>query len=281
LFKNVQIAVLNRDDDSFSYLDSVRTPGSRLITYALVEKADFTPKKFKFKTSLPGQYNQYNCLAAIAVASALGMTRKTIKKAIFDFGGIRGRMDEVDLGQDFKVFIDFAHTPNALKRVLMTLGKKKARARLIVVFGCAGLRDAYKRPQMGKIAAELADAIVLTAEDPRTEDADQIINQIVQGCLKKGAKEIDFHKLDVSIHKTKKPVFFRVPDRTEAIKFAIGKLAQKSDIVVVCGKGHEQSMCYGRIERPWSEHQEVKKALKERLKIKGFGKHISQSRSPK
>jgi len=136
-----------------------------------------------------------------------------------------------------------------LKNVLIALRKiVPAKGRLIAIFGSAGLRDVQKRALMGEIAAKYADLIVLTAEDPRTEDVNQIIDQIVQGCLGQGVKE--------------GTTLFRIPDRGEAIKFAIQKLAKKGDIVVICGKGHEQSMCYGKKEYPWSDQETVKKALK-------------------
>lgn len=255
LFKGVEYAILNRDDVSYQYLSSiVNRQSSITITYAIKKRADFTPQTFKFKTSLLGEYNQYNCLAAIATTASLGLSREKIRKAVASFKGVKGRMEEIDEGQDFKVIIDFAHTPNALKNVLKALARRSSRRgdRLIVVFGCAGLRDKAKRPMMGEIAAQYADFIVLTAEDPRVEDVNEIIEQIAKGCLKKGAKEKG----------SKPPCFFRIPDRRRAIKFAIQKLAKKGDIVVICGKGHEQSMCFGKTEYSWSDQEEARKALR-------------------
>jgi UDP-N-acetylmuramoyl-L-alanyl-D-glutamate--2,6-diaminopimelate ligase len=257
LFRGVKVAVLNRDDKSFKYLDTKIQrykpclPAGRdtkRVTYGIREKADFTPKNFKFKTSLPGEYNQYNCLAAIAVTSSLDIPEDIIRQAIASFEGLKGRMEEIDEGQDFKVYVDFAHTPNALEQVLKSLKKQLTkRRRLIAVFGSAGLRDRLKRPVMGEIAARLADITVLTAEDPRTENVDKIIDQIAQGCLKERGIE--------------KKTFFRAPDRGEAIRFAIKK-AKKGDIVAILGKGHEKSMCFGETEYPWSDQKEVRRALK-------------------
>lgn len=250
LFDRVKTGILNRDDESYHYLNSkLQATNSKVITYSLKQKADFTPQNFPFKTNLPGEYNQYNCLAAAAVASSLGILNEQIKKAMVSFKGVKGRMDEVKLGQNFRIIIDFAHAPNALKNAFQTLSSQKNKgSRLIAVFGSAGLRDRTKRPIMGEMAGKYADLIVLTAEDPRTEDVNQIIDQIAQGALKEGAKE----------GKT----LFRIPDREKAIAFAIQKLAKKGDIVVTCGKGHESSMCYGRIETPWNEYQAIKKALR-------------------
>jgi len=246
LFQAVKLAVLNQDDKSFNYLKSVVPKKAKLITYGL-KKGDFTPRTFKFKTSLPGEYNQYNCLAAIAITSCLGLSNKMIKKGVSSFEPIKGRLEEIDEGQDFKVFIDFAHTPNALESVLKFL-KEKKEGKLIAVFGCAGERDRAKRPVMGEVSARLTDITVLTAEDPRTEDVNEIIDQIARGCQRAGGIE----------GKT----FFKVPDRAEAIKFSLRK-AQKGDIVIICGKGHEKSMCFGKTEYPWSDQKEARQALKE------------------
>jgi len=252
LFERVKKAVLNRDDESYKYLKTKNIEHrTKIITYGIKDGADFTPQTFKFQTSLPGEYNQYNCLAATAAASSLGVADGQIKKAIVSFKGIEGRMDEIKLGQNFRVVIDFASTPNSLKNALQTLASQKVKGgRLIAVFGSAGLRDKMKRSMMGEMAGKYADLTILTAEDPRTEDVNQIIEEIAQGVLREGAKE----------GKT----LFRIPDREEAIKFAIQKLVQKGDIVVTCGKGHEKSMCYGQTEYPWNEYEVVQKAIETR-----------------
>lgn len=269
LFRHVKVAVLNRDDKSFKYLNSqfvIRN--SQLITYGIKNQADFTPKSFPFKTLLPGEYNRYNCLAAIAVTSVLGIAPEEIRKAVASFKGVIGRMEEINEGQNFRVIVDFAHTPNALENALKTISKLKSQnSKIIVVFGCAGLRDIAKRPMMGEIAARLADVAVLTAEDPRTEDVNEIIQQIAKGCLRGGAKEKDLSNWS-NWSNLKGKFFVRIPDRREAIRFAIQKLAKKGDVVIICGKGHERSMCYGKTEYPWSDQEEARKALKEFLKKK-------------
>ncbi|MBN1263326.1 MAG: UDP-N-acetylmuramoyl-L-alanyl-D-glutamate--2,6-diaminopimelate ligase [Candidatus Pacebacteria bacterium] len=265
LFKRVKTAVLNKDDPSFDYFNSVRANRSRLLTYALFREADLTPRNFSFKTGLPGDFNQLNCLAAAAAGQALGINRAVIKKGLASFKGVTGRMEKIELGQRFQVLIDFAHTPNALKNVLTTLRSQKAGGRLIVVFGCAGLRDQSKREKMGRIAGRLAQITLLTAEDPRTEDVNRIITQIADGCLAVGAEEAVFK--NELLCQTGKRLFFRIPDRRKAIRLAIEKLAQKGDRVIICGKGHEQSLCFGRVEKPWSDHREAEKALEKRLKM--------------
>jgi len=267
LFNGVKVAVLNGDDRSFEYLATKQqsNKATKIVTYGIKNKADFMPSSFEFKTPLPGEYNQYNCLAAIAVCSVLGVPDSKIKEAIASFNGVTGRMEEIKMGQEFKAIVDFAHTPNGLEQALKTLRQQQSNkatkpctrryvakqqrrkdAKLIVVFGCAGLRDKGKRPMMGKIAAKYADLAVLTAEDPRTEDVNEIIRQISEGCEEFGGAE----------GKT----FFKIPDRQKAIDFAVN-LAEKDDIVVVCGKGHEKSMCFGTKEYPWSDQESVRKAL--------------------
>jgi UDP-N-acetylmuramoyl-L-alanyl-D-glutamate--2,6-diaminopimelate ligase len=124
-----------------------------------------------------------------------------------------------------------------------------ATGRITVVFGCAGLRDREKRPVMGEIAGELADRMVITAEDPRTEDLGQIMRQIAAGCEKAGRWDgVDF---------------WCVGDRSEAIQFAVD-MAVEGDLVLVTGKGHEKSMCFGTTEHPWSDHEAVREALSNR-----------------
>ncbi|MGB9637312.1 MAG: glutamate ligase domain-containing protein, partial [Microgenomates group bacterium] len=180
-----------------------------------------------------------------------------IRKAVASFEGVIGRMEEIDEGQNFRVIIDFAHTPNALEQVLKTLREQlSAGQRLIVVFGAAGLRDKAKRPLMGKVAGRLADFVVITAEDPRTEKVADICQQIASGCGEVGKK------------------YEIIPERQKAIEHAIVNLARKGDIVVVCGKGHEKSMCFGKKEYPWSDQAAVKKAIKDLM-----DKRISVDRS--
>lgn len=261
-----KVAVLNADDASYGYL--CRIPADRQITYALHRRADVTARSIKFapdstcfvaqtpggsfdvQTRLVGEFNVYNILAAVAVGLALGVNFDDMQEGIGAVRGVAGRMERIDEGQDFTTIVDFAHTPNALENALRALRPMTA-GRLIVVFGCAGLRDVAKRPMMGQIAARLADVTVITAEDPRTESLEAIMDQIADGAEKAGAVEgTDYHRLG---------------DRAEAIAFAVN-LARPGDTVVVTGKGHEQSMCFGTVEYPWSDHEALRAALQQRLK---------------
>jgi UDP-N-acetylmuramoyl-L-alanyl-D-glutamate--2,6-diaminopimelate ligase len=182
-------------------------------------------------------------------------------------------MERIDLGQDFTTLVDFAHTPNALKvsleaaremlaRSLLPGGDREAlrmkgpgvMGRLIAVFGSAGLRDREKRRMMAETSAELADLTVLTAEDPRTESLDGILEEMAAGARSRGGREAE--------------TFWRVPDRSEAIRFAL-RLARPGDIVIACGKGHEQSMCFGGREHLWDDRTAMRAALAEHLGLDG------------
>ena len=266
-----KVAILNADDPSFAYFRAI--PADVHLSYGLGESAQVraldivhSPQglaftvvspagEFPIRSPLVGCFNVYNILAAVAAALSQDIPFQAIQQGVEAVKGVVGRMERVDLGQDFTVIIDFAHTPNGLEQALHTV-REMTSGRVIVVFGCAGLRDTGKRPMMGEIAGHLADLIVLTAEDPRTEDVNDIIDQIAVGCEKAGRRE----GLD----------YWRVPDRAEAIERAV-KMALPGDLVIVTGKGHERSMCYGTVEYPWSEHEAVEKALRKVLKGRGPG----------
>jgi UDP-N-acetylmuramoyl-L-alanyl-D-glutamate--2,6-diaminopimelate ligase len=142
--------------------------------------------------------------------------------------------------------VDFAHTPNSLGRALETARQLAEGGQVILVFGCAGLRDVQKRPMMGRVAAELADYAILTAEDPRTEDLDAILEAMAEGCRQGGGVEGQ--------------TFERVPDRGAALARAV-EVARPGDVIMACGKGHEQSMCFGETEYPWDDREALAAAL--------------------
>ena len=251
LFRKVNFSILNFDDQSFDFLKS--NVDGKIITYSAKSQADFNSRKLPLKLKIPGDYNLRNALAAAAAVSSLRIEKKKILSVLNNFGGVPGRMDEIDLGQNFQVFIDFAHTPNALKEALRTLKSQipNSKSKLIAVFGSAGERDKAKRPLMGKIAAGIADVSILTAEDPRRERVEEICNEIVNGFASEGKEEgKDYHL---------------IYDREKAIKFAIN-LANENDIVGFFGKAREKSMCFGKKEYPWDEFVAVEKAINERLK---------------
>lgn len=257
LLQRADKAIVNQDDESFVYL---KLPKDKLVTYGIYKKADFMPKTLVFTSPLPGEYNIYNCLAAVSVCTNLGISKKIIQKALKTFAGVKGRFEFVPHKLGFDVIIDFAHTPNAFEKVLSTL-KSRIRYKMIHVFGSASERDVSKRPIMGQISAKYADFIVLTEEDYRREDVNKIIGEIARGCLMAGTKE--YLPKDVSLaQNATTPVFFRIPNRKEAIDFAIQELAKPGDSVILTGKAHEKSLCRGTREYPWDERKAVLDALK-------------------
>jgi UDP-N-acetylmuramoyl-L-alanyl-D-glutamate--2,6-diaminopimelate ligase len=271
-------AVLNADDSSTSYLASIlpAEPAVRRLRYSLAPGADvwasdivYTLAGLQFtahgpgfvipvSTSLVGAYNVSNALAALAATTgALGLPAESARDGIATLPGVPGRMERIDLGQPFAALVDFAHTPNALRRTLETARQimpPGSTGRVIAVFGSAGLRDVEKRRLMAETSAELADLTILTAEDPRTESLAAILEKMAQGARSRGAVEGQS--------------FYRVPDRREAIRLALG-LARPGDVVLACGKGHEQSMCFGTIEYPWDDRTALRAALAERLGQRG------------
>ena len=178
---------------------------------------------FPLKVPLPGWYNVANNLAAVASGLLLDVPTAAIQAGIAGFVGVSGRMEKIDLGQPFEVFVDFAHTPNSLQLILEMV-RERGKRRIGVVFGCNGLRDRQKRPLMGRAAGRFADRIYLTAEDPRTESLDAINAEIAKGLEAAGRRAGEG--------------YFVVPDREEAIGFALLQ-ARPGDLVIVTGKGHE------------------------------------------
>lgn len=241
LLRSSKIVVINRDEAE-SYTQFVEHLRSKtLVTYGIRRDAKVTPYVFPFRTKLPGEFNRYNCLAAIATADSLGIGKSVIRKAVKDFLGVSGRMEYITL-KPFTVIVDFAHTPNAIEKVLKHV-REHAKHRIIHVFGSAGLRDRSKRPMMGSASSTYADVIILTEEDYRTENVNRIIDEIASGIT--GEKEV-----------------YRYPNRSEAIQYAIS-LAKPCDTVIITGKGHEKSICRGTTEYPWSDQEEVRKLIKQ------------------
>ncbi len=217
-------------------------------------------KGFKLLSPYPQEYNLTNLALAVQTSLLLKLKPNQISQSVYSLPPIKGRLEKIETGgENFDLFIDFAHTPNGLENVLKYLaGQKKNKSRLIAVFGSAGKRDKSKRPLMVKSAIKYADIIVLTAEDPRTEDTNQIINHMESGF------DVNWH-LAENYQESKKRSYYIIPDRHQAIQTAVGQLAQEGDIVGIFGKGHEQSICYGTTELPWNDVKEAKKALWNRI----------------
>lgn len=251
-------AILNNDDQKVASLKSVLK--YKALTYGIKEKADIrggnielsldgssfnviTPAAtLQVKTKLMGIHNVSNILAAIAASTALGLDSRAAIKGIETMGAVPGRLEEISTGQQFKVFVDFAHTEDALFNILSVL-KDISKNRIITVFGCGGNRDTKKRPLMGRAACQFSDHVIITSDNPRLEEPGDIIDEIVSGIKGK------FSNYEI------------FPDRRQAIEQAL-KLARKGDIVVVAGKGHENYQIVKDKIIPFDDRDVVREALK-------------------
>lgn len=226
-----------------------------------ISTGDENQKDWQLTLKMPGEFNLKNALAAAAVARMLGIDKKIVKNTLEKIVSLPGRFEEIKTGKDFRVIIDFAHKPDALESILEAVrSQRKKNGKIIIMYGAASERDVLKRPMMGKISGEMADITVLTDEDPRFEDPMKILNEIAAGCEEADAQEFQISNFKYPI--SNKHIYFKIPNRREAINFIISKLAKKDDIIVFCGKGHEKSMSYHGVEKPWSEHEAVQEALK-------------------
>lgn len=272
LFEMASAHILNADDD-FSFNHLVKLPAAQRIFYsretqpngnyagwwlypprvdhaagfidAYAFKANGERLHLPLKTQLIGDYNVSNVLAAAGAALAIGMPVEAIQAGIAALEGIPGRMQRIELGQPYLAVVDFAHTPNALENCLLAL-RRITPGRLICAFGCAGERDREKRYKMGKAAAELADIAVFTAEDPRREDI-----QAIYAEMQRGADDANPLRAEI----------IKIADRGAAIQYACA-IAQAGDTVVACGKGHEQSLCYGKTEYAWDDREAMRFAIR-------------------
>ena len=252
LLKDVKFAVLNDMNVSSKAIGKYINKKAKVIKYNFgkldVEFNNIIKKRFS------ENYNWENATAAIETARIFKVKDKDIIDAINTFPNLPGRMEEIKNSRGIRIYVDFAHTPNALENVLSVLKKQKGDGKLIAVFGCAGERDIEKRKMMPEISIRLADISVFTAEDPRNEKIEDILEVMKKAAEEAGGKENEN--------------FYSIPDRGEAIYFAVNKIAKKGDIVVICGKGHERSMAYNGVEYTWSDQEAVKMCLR------GFIKQI-------
>ena len=271
------VNVINVDDKSASYF--VKLNSKKTITYGVenpengrLTRPEILAKKIILEASgslftvvtpksqvaidlkLTGLFNIYNALAALAVADLLKIHLDLIKKALESIEMVPGRMERVDLGQSFTVLIDYAHTPDALEKIYQTLTLAK-KGRIISVFGSCGDRDRSKRPIMGALAGRFADIVIVTNEDPYTEDPEKIMEEVASG-VPRGV-----HMVEPKIEGKN---FFKILDRREAIQKAI-QMAGKGDIVLITGKGAEECMVWGDKKIPWSDKKIAKELLAKRI----------------
>jgi UDP-N-acetylmuramoyl-L-alanyl-D-glutamate--2,6-diaminopimelate ligase len=248
-------AAVNVGDDYGRRLaEELRALGHEaLLTFGTADDADIRPEQLELdgngarlraggielRTRLRGRFNVENVLAAVAVSRLLGVENDAIAAGVEALEGVPGRFEAVEAGQPFAVVVDYSHKPDALENVLRT-AREIARSRVICVFGCGGDRDRGKRPLMGRIASELADVAIVTSDNPRSEDPDAIIAEVVAGA---GAS------LEVE------------PDRAAAIGRALA-LAQEGDVVVIAGKGHEQGQEFAGRVVPFDDREVAREALR-------------------
>lgn len=251
--------VLNADDpmvnqvryaakaQKWTFGQSAQSDFSFLITKTDIQGMEFEVREkksppIKYKTTMIGKHNVENCVGAIAVARCLGIPHDVCQIAIQNFSGVPGRLQRVPNRHGRHVFIDYAHTPDALEKVLQALNQlKPATAQLITVFGCGGDRDQGKRPLMRQVAQKYSTKVVVTSDNPRTEDPQKIIEQVLAGAA-------DFNHLE------------SVVDREEAFKKALS-LSHKNDILLIAGKGHEDYQIIGKQILPFSDFEKMKTLL--------------------
>ncbi|MCK5305691.1 MAG: UDP-N-acetylmuramoyl-L-alanyl-D-glutamate--2,6-diaminopimelate ligase [Candidatus Omnitrophica bacterium] len=257
------IAVINRDDKVFEQLK--KASAARLVTYAVFNKADFkavdikiglNKSEFLIKTPsanlavnsrLTGMHNVYNILAAASWACSEGISPVNVKRGIEKLKKVPGRLERVNERQQFKVFVDYAHTPDALEKVLGFLREMVGdRGKVITVFGCGGDRDRTKRPKMAKAAAMYSDLVIVTNDNPRREKPLAIFKDIRAGFSEAGFKKYKF-----------------MAGRRKAIETAF-KSAQKNDVVLIAGKGHEKTQIFKNRTMPFDDVEAAKKILRKR-----------------
>jgi len=245
-------AAVNVGDEHGRRLASELRGQNELLTFGLTDDADLRadelelgPRGARFKaggieleTRLRGRFNVENILGAVAAARLLDIPDDAIAYGVKELRGVPGRFEAVDEGQPFAVLVDYAHTPDSLENVLRT-ARDLAQNRVLCVFGCGGDRDRGKRPLMGRIATELADIAIVTSDNPRSEDPEAIIAEILEGAADAEAE----------------------PDRREAIARAIGE-AGEGDVVVIAGKGHEQGQQFADRTIPFDDREVAREALR-------------------
>jgi UDP-N-acetylmuramoyl-L-alanyl-D-glutamate--2,6-diaminopimelate ligase len=253
-------AVLNKQAPETEFIAAHTS--ANLLWYAIDERTDlaahiesmditgtvfalkYAGQSLSVRTPLLGLYNVSNCLAAAGLCFAAGFDTETIAAGLSALKTIPGRLEKID-GGDFSVIIDYAHTDDALKNVLTTL-KPLCKGKLRVVFGCGGDRDRTKRPRMAKVTQELADFVIVTSDNPRTEKPEDIIDEVVAGFEKKETQTIAIE-----------------PDRKKAIEMAI-ESAEKDDIVLIAGKGHEDYQIVGTQKFHFSDKETANDSLRKR-----------------
>ena len=271
-------AVINLDDARAPEI--IRATKAKVITTGLSERADIRPSgdigheitglsfpvatpsgTLMARSPLMGKHNIYNILSAIGIGTALGFTLDHIARGIENMRAVPGRMEKVDEGQSFSVLVDYAHTEDALVRLLEAV-REVAPKRVITLFGCGGDRDRTKRPKMGKAALKGSDIVVVTSDNPRSEDPEAIIREVEAGMAEAGVRMLS-SGAHPEAARGKKP-YFVVPHRGEAVVTAI-RLAAPGDVVVLAGKGHEDYQILGDRKIHFDDREAAREAIRKRM----------------
>ncbi len=253
LFYNCDTAVMNCDDESFSYMSE--GINAKLVTYGKSEKADLRAENIKLYPDgisydlkgkkinypVPGGFSVYNSLAVTGTVMSLGFSLCDVISALGEVKAVKGRLELLKTDTDYNVVIDYAHTPDGFLKVLQSV-KEFTDKKVITVFGCGGDRDKTKRPKMGRIATDYSDVVIVTTDNPRTEDQSIITKEILLGTVGSKSQVIT------------------IEDRTEAISYALN-IAQKGDTVLLAGKGHETYQIIGKERRHYDEREVVSRIL--------------------
>lgn len=267
LFKKAEFGIINLDDPSWKEFKAAVSPegeSKKYMTYSINNLADLRAVKVKLdatgvkykalsegndtldiKTKIPGKFNVYNSLAAVAVGQKLGLTSDQIEKGIFALDEVEGRMNIINEGQDFDVIVDFAHTPDAFQKVYDSVYPHEG-GRIISLFGGAGRRDESTRSERGEIAGKYSDLCIITEDDSRDEDPEKIAQMFVEGCKKAGMKD---SQIIIEL------------DRETAIGCAL-KEAKKGDLVLILGKGHEKTILRADGPHAFEDLEVTKRLLK-------------------
>lgn len=267
-------AVVNMDDPAGKKIADASA--CQVVSYGVVSKAGVSARDIVFSTSgisgilvtpagetafsskLVGRFNLYNILAAVAAAHALGIPLNAIRSGIEVHGKVEGRLEPVENKRGITLLVDYAHTGDALENVLKTL-LELATGRILSVFGCGGDRDRGKRPIMGEIAAQYSDLAIITSDNPRNEDPEDIINEIRAGIQPLNLKEYALPELTEGFGEKG---FISIASRRDAIRLAV-RLAKPGDIVLVAGKGHEDYQIIGREKIHFDDREEAELACRE------------------
>ena len=253
LFYNCDCAIINCDDETGTYMSEdidaqVKTYGVNTPCDYKAENAEFFADRVEYDLNgervvfnIPGGFSVYNSLCAIGAVCSLGFDFSDVLKAVSEAASVKGRVELLKTNTDFGVIIDYAHTPDGLEKALNAV-RGFTKGRVITLFGCGGDRDKTKRPKMGRMATDLSDVVIVTTDNPRTEDPDEIIKEILIGTVGSKAEVVP------------------ITDRSKAIEYAL-KNAKAGDTILLAGKGHETYQVIGKERVHYDEREVVAEVL--------------------